>query len=882
MTYFQLKYVLHLLLLHLFFTLWNPVEVLGQDLPFTSSTPFPKTELLEQSKQVVCNGKPFLLTWSSDASKVFTKDQGRWELVPRSDTTLPEGLIQDITVNSNDLYFATDKGLIRFNITSQSWHPLPTENRPTNVNIRVGLNGKHIAVLTDKGLSYKSLRKSLWNNIPYEELKTTELIGKKARIMEVHGDRILWCSYDGLTVFNMTSYNFKNYSTIRHAKFVGNTIIGLNDANRPVFIDDTLLQSQGSICNLRSSFGETPMHAPFIVDRNGNPWILYRNTDTTISLATPVDGILKLIRVMIPIHSNPVSSHPLLITYDNFSDSLYTSTGRSYCLEDIRQRIHPQVSNFGVLEINDIRAPFFNNGDLFWDGMYHGETFKAPKNQCTAPIFAGGLWMGGYDDTLGLHISAMNPYTSQTDYSPGPLDIHTGEYDTSKRSEDDRVWTVYRSDVVRHVNLFNKNGTVAKWQTAEAIWNWPGNGTGNRSAQLAPFIDLNGNKLYEPQLGEYPDVPGDECIYWIMNDNAEPNTNSNGLPTGFEIHCMAYAYHCSKYEANTLIKGINNSIFYKYTIINRNTSDYRDVIVGHWLDPDIGSNQDDYFGTHVIQNMVYTYNSDAHDESEFGYGSRPPMVGLVMLNAPKFIHDGADGDGDGTIDEQDERIYLGGSMKFYRDFSDYGKPTKPQEYYNYLNNRWKRGKPLTYGQDGSSGTDTTSYLFPGNTDFKFPQRSWTPQSEDIRPHDVHFVANSFPFDLLRGDTATIEYALIYARDLSADDQLPNTVSMVKTIKNWYYSDGRPPCSIGSDIELLENSDKHIHISPNPTHNHLNIISKHPIERIDIFDLSGRVLGSSDVPNQNSTTLFLERYTPGMFIIQVHTKQDTHSERILKY
>ena len=35
---------------------------------------------------------------------------------------------------------------------------------------------------------------------------------------------------------------------------------------------------------------------------------------------------------------------------------------------------------------------------------------------------------------------------------------------------------------------------------------------------LAPFVDQKGDGIYDPTEGDYPDIEGDQAIWWVMND----------------------------------------------------------------------------------------------------------------------------------------------------------------------------------------------------------------------------------------------------------------------------------------------------------------------------------------------------------------------------
>jgi hypothetical protein len=68
------------------------------------------------------------------------------------------------------------------------------------------------------------------------------------------------------------------------------------------------------------------------------------------------------------------------------------------------------------LDVGNVRARIFNNGNLFWRGAPN--VYEVPKGSGVNPIFAAGLWIGGLtQDTVRMAGSSYGPY----EFWAGPL-----------------------------------------------------------------------------------------------------------------------------------------------------------------------------------------------------------------------------------------------------------------------------------------------------------------------------------------------------------------------------------------------------------------------------------------------------------------------------
>ena len=77
-------------------------------------------------------------------------------------------------------------------------------------------------------------------------------------------------------------------------------------------------------------------------------------------------------------------------------------------------------------EINNVRARLLNGGDVWWDltrGRYIVPKIEAGSGKLeVSSIFAGGVWVGGYDPAGALKFMGQTyRRATQNDCWPGPL-----------------------------------------------------------------------------------------------------------------------------------------------------------------------------------------------------------------------------------------------------------------------------------------------------------------------------------------------------------------------------------------------------------------------------------------------------------------------------
>jgi hypothetical protein len=437
------------------------------------------------------------------------------------------------------------------------------------------------------------------------------------------------------------------------------------------------------------------------------------------------------------------------------------------------------------LDINNVSTIILINGDMWWNAVSQVNTarYEIPKGSGKTSLFASAIWVGGKDAGNNLHIAAQTYRQQGYDFWPGPLDTTTTSITPTTCNQYDKHFKLLRSDVENFTADWNVNHENT--EIPDDIKNWPGNGTDPQSHFLAPYYDYDGDGVYNPENGDFPKfyfttlpngdsshmdpcskdvLLGDMNLWWVFNDVGNIHTETGSpYPIGLEVRAQAFAF--------TTNDDINNMTFYRYQIINRNTSlQLNNTYFGAWVDPDLGLATDDFVGCDVKRSLGIVYNSDENDEGAQGYGINPPSAGLDFFEGPLAdVGDGKDNNRDSCVDctvylaangdtvriKDDntsytinngspvtgpyisgvdtisgrEQIIMSGFV-FYTNGAPAGKgdPTSATEYYNYLSNKWADGTNFTFGGlgkgDAGTGSGVTSpptttqckFVYPGTSD----------------------------------------------------------------------------------------------------------------------------------------------------------------------
>ncbi|MEO0469673.1 MAG: hypothetical protein AAF206_08645 [Bacteroidota bacterium] len=439
------------------------------------------------------------------------------------------------------------------------------------------------------------------------------------------------------------------------------------------------------------------------------------------------------------------------------------------------------------MDVNNVRTLLHNGGDMWWD-LVGDPRYEVPKGSNRHSLFAGSLWVGGLDDAGQLRVAAQTYRQSGVDFWPGPLTNNTASTDDITCEKYDRMFKINKTEVDAFRAAF-ANRDVQAFNPAQFpnVFNWPAVGNPNSTLgedadgitleafadgaiiNAAPFIDVDGDPFtYDPSAGDYPDIDGDQAIWWIINDKGNVHTETGGEPIGVEIHMLAFAF--------TTANAVNNMTFYRQTVINRSSNKLNETYMGQWVDSDIGKFNDDYVGCDPDRGLGFSYNADADDDGAAGYGLNPPAIGVDFFQGPLADPgDGIDNDRDGVIDEFGETIIMSKFVYYNNDFSLIGNPEVAQHYYGYLTGFWKDGTPIvdnfTNGGEGngyppSDPGPVSDYMFPGDP---CVGTGWTENNADNpRNEDRRFLQSAGPFTLQPGAVNEVVTGVVWARGFFND------------------------------------------------------------------------------------------------------------------
>jgi len=560
---------------------------------------------------------------------------------------------------------------------------------------------------------------------------------------------------------------------------------------------------------------------------------------------------------------------------------------------------------YSFLNINNIKARFNVSGSDFWDFSTATPSFEAPKGSGKHSMFTSGLWIGGKDSNDSLHIAAVRYLSSGNDYYSGPI-MDSSSYSAYEDSIWNKMWKISKAEVDNHNANWNQPGYTAP----SDFISWPAHGdlAKGQATNLAPYHDNNNDGNYDPYDGDYPLIKGDQCIYFLRNDDRGVHNETGGAKLGIEIHGMAYAFDCPSDSA------LYNTIFVNYRIINRSSNIYDSTVIGFNFDPDIGSSQDDYVGSDVTRSTAFAYNGPAIDGTGAvsHYGEHPPAQGITILKGPLMDADGLDnpiggcdnsinglGFGDGILDN--ERFGMT-NFAFYCNpgiggcnGSTQGDPATAVDYYSYLRGYWKDGTRMVYGGNGHfsncTSCENANFMFPGVSDpcnwgtGGITTALWDENSAGNQANDRRGIASAGSFTFDAGDIVELEVAYVFGRDyVDSLNPWSSVVVMNERIDSIisYFGNDLSPCG-NFTLDLAEESEMEssITIFPNPAKDMLTIKSGKSLKNVQygIYDLLGKTIKKGYLPISGKLNIY--ELPKGIFILKVEDSMHSYHQKFIK-
>lgn len=530
------------------------------------------------------------------------------------------------------------------------------------------------------------------------------------------------------------------------------------------------------------------------------------------------------------------------------------------------------------INVNKINAMSLVHGDMWWDPQVQIAKCTFPNSTTKNIGFTGTLWMSGYDNTGALHVAAQTYRQDGNDYWPGPLAGTTGALPYATSEKWAKIWKLRRSDIQYFLSL----STHTTSTTPAAILTWPAAGntyaagyggaplTIAAGTDMAPFVDVNSNGLYEPLLGDYPDVKGDMALWSVFNDNGPSHDNTDGLPLGVEVQTSTYAYN-----RGTLI---DNVVYYNYRIVNRSANTYDSFRFAIFTDIDLGYYLDDYIGYDSAHRMGIAYNANNDDGASAGhpansYGTSIPMVGITCIKVVPAI----DTAGPAPM----------GAFTYYRnDSSAIGNPTTGLQYDGYMRGRIRSGDYFTNDYAGpgivTTGTGTgpiTDYVFTG--DPSLPAQ-WSECYSTNPPGDRRFVLAAPQIPVFApGAVYSITFALL-ATDPDTLSGCPNRgFADIRTLADTAWGVFENPLPV---LGMPAAKITDVKVYPNPVSDKIYIETQGSSDdgQLTIFSIEGRQMEFVSNRSNGKVDVSVAHLPAGTYILVYRNGETYIREMVVKY
>jgi hypothetical protein len=511
-----------------------------------------------------------------------------------------------------------------------------------------------------------------------------------------------------------------------------------------------------------------------------------------------------------------------------------------------------------AIDLHDFKFPVVSNGKI---GSYN-----IMGNEVTVDgkmvMYSAAPWV--YGEINGQPYGRANRYNirGQNDFFLGP---HSDVKDTTYYHRYGRVWKISRAQIENHKNNFGNSN----YQMPEVIANWPGNGDHlkGEAFEMAPFVDVNSNGIYEPHLGDYPYIIGDQAVYSIFRDHDNRylgigNNPSDSSEVKLEFHQMLYAFD------SAAIPDLNHSVFVNYRIFNRGSETLENARFAFFNDFDIGLFYS-CLGSDSIENTFMAYGCQSNI---LQFENRPIAVKAKLLNQP-----------------------LDGFMYFVNGAST-GKPSAMHDplisfsssqavshYYQYMHYRWRDNAALTRENPSGIGSNSNGigYLAGQHT----PSTQWAFNSAD----NWYFPPSSLPIDprglpitllgdLAPGDHRCLEFVYTHGYD-STDNSgnWQNGITRAKarlSVAESVYDNLNTGCLgvVLSNDEFESSSEFHSYPNPVRRGAKLNIVSSSTVKRVEMVSMTGTVLPLNVTTTGEGAEVDIPAHTPaGMYIVRMYAQ-----------
>jgi hypothetical protein len=437
-----------------------------------------------------------------------------------------------------------------------------------------------------------------------------------------------------------------------------------------------------------------------------------------------------------------------------------------------------------------------------------------------------GIWVGGISSNGSVFANIVID-SGRNDFDYGPM-IHGGT--TRPHPDDwDKVFFITKEHIDSHI----QNPV----DTQETVYRWPANAPDGAKGPLSPFVDWNGNQIYEPQLGEYPVIEGQATILSVFREKQTQRSGSGGNARGLEFKKFDY------------IRTDSHLVVSRLLVSNYSGQRLDSVVLGIYAEVVLGSGKANLMRSMPDVDGVAVYHNGGGDSV---FGQQVPAFTLQWLNRPAS--------GVMYMDDDDNPIT--------------GFPKTEVESYRYLKSIWRNGKRLTYGGNGVDGTLITTFVFPDDRDPVHKDFPWTEENSGRDAGKRCILIHTPPVTLSDGQTVEYRYAMAVIPE--AGQQIAGIREQMMDIKQKYQKGDL------TSVQSLSPFSGSCLVYPNPVQkgNVVRLALPAPMEKVQVqwIRMDGSTIGSELLHSGGQMTLTAPSVS-GMFLMRVITDKGVTVRRI---
>jgi len=546
-------------------------------------------------------------------------------------------------------------------------------------------------------------------------------------------------------------------------------------------------------------------------------------------------------------------------------------------------QVTAQPSDSVWIETSNLRICLRNDGSLYSGApggaiQFRQETENGDK--WITVVKEAALWMGGIEPAGNLMLSIPQQASPVRGFSPGIAGVPNSG----------KIWQVKYEEVAEHLRDYAADGVID--HPIENIFSWPGRG--NRFSKefngfipqaipflsSAPFVKRNSWYVdsYQPDKGDYPHFTGyhwwPDQLYGYAFESVSQNDQFPLLRFPIQGWCFAYTINCPSNQT------LNNTLFLNYIWHYRDTNRADSCIAGFYINPDIGNPDDDYHGSHNLQDIYFAFNADSLDEG--GFSEKAPFLSVQIMHSPLD-----------TFGSRNRlQVMPVGPSEIKEGNPAYmAFPELPLEYYRYLTCSWKDGRPLTIGGDGYGQEQITTLAYPGNP---FLPGIWSELNSGNLPGDRRAVlsyayGSALPTVINR---LSLMISVTPPSGAPASEDFETMRDQVSRVGTWFSSASASPATDPAiscvQYPYLPFSRYIVRAYPNPADDVLYIQVEERLPRtIQLFDCFQRLVREINFPfgshaGSNPIELPVRDLPPGMYFLEANSWEtiETVAQKVL--